>query len=116
MDNDTRTPKDRIKENLIRRLLELEDFNNIYSSTGNRTQSSGSGIAQGLNGDTDYRMNYGREQRQGASLAMVYSPMQEWQELYDAETALQKGTLFKELFMPFAPEECTGSFGSGGGQ
>lgn len=34
-------------------------------------------------------------------LAMVYSPIQEWRELYDNETGLTRGTIFKELDLPF---------------
>lgn len=34
-------------------------------------------------------------------LAMVYSPVQEWRELYDNEMGLAHGTLFKELDLPF---------------
>ena len=34
-------------------------------------------------------------------LAMVYSPAQEWRELYDNETGLARGTVFKELEFPF---------------
>ena len=34
-------------------------------------------------------------------LAMVYSPVQEWRELYDEETGLSRGTMFKELDLPF---------------
>lgn len=34
-------------------------------------------------------------------LAMVYSPAQEWQALYDSEVGLAKGTIFKELEFPF---------------
>ena len=37
----------------------------------------------------------------GYPLAMVYSPYQTFGELYDAEVALKKGTLFKELDLPF---------------
>lgn len=37
----------------------------------------------------------------GRPLAMVYSPVQEWQALYDNETGLAKGTIFKELDFPF---------------
>ena len=35
------------------------------------------------------------------SLASVYAPAQQWRELYDDETALKKGTLFKDLEFPF---------------
>ena len=34
-------------------------------------------------------------------LASVYAPVQAWRELYDEETALCRGTLFKELEFPF---------------
>ena len=37
----------------------------------------------------------------GYPLASVYSPLQEFRELYDAETALKRGTVFKELDLPF---------------
>ncbi len=39
-------------------------------------------------------------------LAMVYSPLQVWGELYDKETALCRGTLFKELDLPFVGCGC----------
>ena len=35
------------------------------------------------------------------ALAMVYSPVQEWQCLYEPGMALQHGTLFRELDKPF---------------
>lgn len=34
-------------------------------------------------------------------LAMVYSPLQVFESLYDKETALCRGTIFKELDLPF---------------
>lgn len=34
------------------------------------------------------------------ALAMVYSPMQCWRQLYDPKTALAHGTLFEELDLP----------------
>ena len=35
------------------------------------------------------------------SLAMVYSPVQRFEDLYSPEEALCKGTLFKQLYLPF---------------
>ncbi len=35
------------------------------------------------------------------SLAMVYAPRQSFKELYDIGTALKRGTLFRELDLPF---------------
>ena len=34
-------------------------------------------------------------------LSMVYSPLQEFDNLYDLDTALNQGTLFAELDLPF---------------
>ena len=34
-------------------------------------------------------------------LSMVYSPLQEFDNLYDLDTALKQGTLFAELDLPF---------------
>ena len=36
----------------------------------------------------------------GYPLAMVYSPVQCFRNLYDPEGALESGTLFKELYLP----------------
>ena len=38
-------------------------------------------------------------------LAMVYAPLQAWEELYDPATALQHGTLFGKLDKPFLGRE-----------
>ena len=35
------------------------------------------------------------------ALAMVYAPVQHWRNAYDPKTALSRGTLFRELDMPF---------------
>ncbi|MBQ3527992.1 MAG: spore coat associated protein CotJA [Clostridia bacterium] len=39
-------------------------------------------------------------------VAMVYSPVQSWKDLYDPNTALTQGTIFKELDLPFYPTPC----------
>lgn len=44
--------------------------------------------------------------QRSAPIAMVYSPMQQWKELYDPGTALTNGTIFKELDLPFYPTPC----------
>ena len=45
----------------------------------------------------------------GYPLSMVYSPYQEWSGLYDMQTGLSRGTIFKELDLPF--EGCKGCGG-----
>lgn len=42
------------------------------------------------------------------SLAMVYSPYQEWGNIYGPEKALCAGTLFSELDKPFAGYKTSG--------
>lgn len=42
------------------------------------------------------------------SLAMVYSPKQEWQSLYPIDEAIRKGTLFAELDKPFLGRTLSG--------
>lgn len=37
----------------------------------------------------------------GYPLASVYAPLQEYKELYDLDTALERGTLFSELDLEF---------------
>ncbi len=39
-------------------------------------------------------------------LAMAYVPIQEWEMLYDEETALIRGTLFEALDLPWYPSAC----------
>lgn len=36
-------------------------------------------------------------------LAMVYSPCQAWRDAYTPDVALERGTLFSELDLPFEP-------------
>ena len=43
-----------------------------------------------------------------AALASVYSPYQQYTEVFDSMTALSNGTLFKELYKPFKGGACNG--------
>ena len=40
------------------------------------------------------------------ALAMAYVPVQEWEMLYDDETALSRGTLFEALDLPWYQSAC----------
>ncbi|MBE6541364.1 MAG: spore coat associated protein CotJA [Ruminococcaceae bacterium] len=42
----------------------------------------------------------------GFPIAMAYVPRQEWHRIYEAEEALQMGTLFNELNLPFNHSDC----------
>ena len=45
---------------------------------------------------------------EACSLAMVYSPVQQWQGLYPVGEALRKGTLFADLDKPFSGKTLLG--------
>ena len=42
----------------------------------------------------------------GAPLAMVYAPVQRFDNLYDPEEGLGAGTIFRDLDLPFYPTGC----------
>lgn len=48
----------------------------------------------------------GRSPAFGRSLAMVYSPVQEFEDLYDAEQGLHRGTIFRQLDLPLKVGRC----------
>ena len=89
MDDDTLTPRDRISDNMLRRMLDESEgtaSERYTSDSNNRT------------GTQHSRHTWGLENH---PLAMVYAPVQVFRNLYDRDTALQKGTLFTELNLPF---------------
>lgn len=105
-ENDIRPPVDRAPENdPIRNLLEnTPGRSRAPLNNENRERSAepmprvGNDISR-IPETTpdccgDYRLN-------GFPLAMVYSPIQKWQKLYDEEKGFTRGTIFAELDKPF---------------
>ncbi len=91
---DIRTPRDRINEEMLRRLLEDEQASCACGNTRvSQTRSESGSCMHGCERVSD-----------GMPLAMVYSPCQIWRGIYDCETALRRGTLFKELDKPWGVE------------
>ena len=86
MDDDTMTPRDRISDDMLRRMLDGGENSATAPSpyAHNKMRKSW--------GLVDY------------PLASVYAPLQEFRSLYDRETALHKGTIFTELDLPFRGE------------
>ena len=87
-EDDTMTPRDRISEDMLRRMLNGEYQNNAWEQKDMSFQSE----------------KYPRCETwglKGYPLASVYAPLQEYRGLFDKETALLKGTLFSELDLPF---------------
>ncbi len=44
---------------------------------------------------------YTNEKVQELPIAMAYVPWQQWKDLYDTREAFKRGTLFKQLDLPF---------------
>ena len=85
-ENDTMTPRDRIGDDMLRRILDGNTSDGL-TVRNNRMQTQNQG-----------RETWGLE---NYPLASVYAPLQRFQNLYDKETALQHGTIFAELDLPF---------------
>lgn len=87
-ENDFMTPKERVNEALRARMLEAQNGECRESCPSCESQhSSHSG-----------KKTWGLEDY---PLASVYAPLQSWRNLYDAEAGLSRGTIFKELDLPF---------------
>lgn len=82
LENDTRTPRDRINDEMRESLERAED---------NR---SGVGFNPAV--------------VDGLPLAMAYVPRQKWRNAYSPEEALSRGTMFAELDLPFYPPRVCG--------
>ena len=75
---------DRISDGMLRRIIGSEHYENPSCDIS-----------------CDKRKSWGLE---GYPLAMVYSPIQCFENIYDMDTALIQGTVFKELDLPFMGE------------
>lgn len=73
---------DRISDGMLRQILDAE----------------GCCGAPACNIEGDKRRSWGLE---GYPLAMVYSPIQCFRDIYDMDHALEQGTIFGELDLPF---------------
>ncbi|PHV69633.1 hypothetical protein CS063_14830 [Sporanaerobium hydrogeniformans] len=50
---------------------------------------------------SSYSNNYANEEIQELPIAMAYVPWQQWKDLYEPKEAFKRGTLFKQLDLPF---------------
>jgi len=113
MKNDYRTPRERVDEDLLRRLL-LED--GADDGEARPTAAIPVGRTEGCCGAREKTCE--KEVRRKSyicadvPLAMVYSPYQTFSALYDPEDGLSRGTVFAELEKPFYPTPC-GAFAPG---
>ena len=91
LDDDTKTPRDRINDDILRRMLsdDATDHANPCPPPSSAPHHGDGRRAWGLT---------------GYPLASVYAPLQEFHKLYDRENALKAGTIFTELDLPFQGE------------
>lgn len=94
-ENDSRTPRERVDDTFLRRMLgETGRQTPPVSDGGFRSaERGGTPCAPSVTPDTRCLMNF--------PLGMVYCPIQEWKDAYDVETALSRGTLFRQLDKPW---------------
>ncbi len=95
-EDDTMTPRERISEDMLRRMLDGDYKNNGNNGT-NAWERRDNGSYNNKNSNT----NGGSWALRGYPLASVYAPYQEFKGVYDRETALKQGTIFSELDLPF---------------
>lgn len=132
--DDIRTPRDRVSEEFLRRLLEGEDKTPQPECT---CRGCDEPEARGSMQDTPVMQRDGRScggqkgvmcrdggnrndesmhrcrMLEGQSLAMAYSPCQIWRGVYAPDMALRRGTMFKELDKPWGVENRKGGCGCG---
>ena len=123
--NCNRTPIDRIDETLMKELREL-DTSYVYDCTReNNSRVYGNCKANRCNvinnrcGHHDLVVNNCNAERElnhnssipalnGTSLAMVYSPHQSFDDLYEFDEGFCSGIIFKSLNFPFYMASCRG--------
>lgn len=111
--NNCSSPRDRLHDSLLSRIAEQR------TASCNRCNQSRSierdcGCDETVERRADIPMsdcNYNYDSDDfDYSLAMVYSPLQEWQNVYCIEEGFVAGTIFKELDKPFYGPKCNGGF------
>jgi len=95
MDDDTMTPRDRIGDEMLQRILNGANVRRSEVPAPDKTPSYEEGASCAM-GTRWGLKNY--------PLASVYAPLQEFHELYDRDAALKHGTVFAELDLPFMGE------------
>ncbi len=91
-ENDVRTPRERVDDDLLRRMAHGQS----------RAATVGARMGEGR------RNCRGEWIDDGVSLAMVYSPYQRWQNVYDCDKGLSRGTIFRDLDKPFEASQSKG--------
>ena len=96
MDDDILTPRDRISDDMLQKMLNGTDVRQSERPTPTREPSWESHEESCI---MDSRWGL-----RNHPLASVYAPLQEFRNIYDRDTALHHGTIFTELNLPFLGE------------
>lgn len=93
MDDDTLTPRDRISDDMLRRMLNGSGARLSETPAPERTPPCSNEGNSCIAGNTWGLKNH--------PLASVFAPLQEFRNVYDRDTAMKHGTIFAELNLPF---------------
>jgi hypothetical protein len=115
-ENDFMTPRERVNDALRKRMLDAQNTTQLgcgrddamggtcFERDTQRRDSSceerrdGYPLCEDSHDSHAGRKSWGLE---NYPLASVFAPLQCWRNLYDLETGLSRGTIFKELDLPF---------------
>ena len=127
--NDNRTPRDRLTDDFLSELLDCECEGQSCDINGNRpapnrirerreyyrpanSNETAMDNCSDKSEDTVFECGCGScvgfavPHLHKVPLAMVYSPHQQWENIYEAEMGLKRGTIFKCLDFPFMHAGC----------
>lgn len=96
-ENEFMTPRERVNDSLVRR-LQNEAMENDRSNDRGRCPAD---ELQNVGG----RNSWGLE---SYPLASMFAPLQEWRSIYEPDLGMSRGTIFKELDLPFVCGERRG--------
>lgn len=108
-DSDYKTPKERIGDDFRK---SLDASSSVFSQSKSNAHN-GCDIQRSRctrSGRGTFPENVQKE----PSLAMIYSPCQAFEDIYDVCTALNSGTLFASLEFPFEAARCATCRRTGG--
>ncbi len=116
-ENNNRNPRDRVDPEMLKKLLGDIDKNmNLFNGENNLLMplpenrymnNNENSMPNNQNMERGAMPNPNSCNKTIRPLAMVYSPYQQWCNIYDPSTAFERGTIFSELDFPFYQTICS---------
>ena len=106
---DCGSPLDRIDGDVLRMMLGVDPDDAAVTVRASRRPAGNRGsqnAGRGCSGQGAAGATFTLPDLYGAPLAMVYAPVQRFDNLYDPEEGLGAGTIFRDLDFPFYPTGC----------